>query len=59
MAVRDVVSRYPGTAAVFEAHGLACAGCDAALFETVDQAALVHGVAIDVLLKDLNETLPG
>jgi hybrid cluster-associated redox disulfide protein len=57
MAVREVVSRYAGAAAVFEAHGLACAGCEAALFETVAQAALVHGVAIDVLLRDLNEAL--
>ncbi len=59
MAVRDVLRRYPETLAVFQGHGLTCAVCAAALSESIAQAAVVHGVAVDVLIKDLNEVLSG
>jgi hybrid cluster-associated redox disulfide protein len=57
MSVRQVCERYPETVDVFERHRLGCAGCDAALFESIAQAAAVHGVALDALVTDLNEAL--
>jgi hybrid cluster-associated redox disulfide protein len=53
MSVSEVLSRYPGSLKVFEDFGLGCAGCEAALFENIEQAAQVHGTDIESLLAGL------
>ena len=55
MILGEVVSKYPKTLEVFMKHGLPCAGCGAAFFETIEQGASSHGVKLNVLLKDLNK----
>jgi hybrid cluster-associated redox disulfide protein len=35
-SIWDVLARYPQTARVFEEFGLGCAGCEAALFESIE-----------------------
>lgn len=57
MAIKDVLNNYPGSAGVFEELGLGCVGCEAALFENIEQAAQVHGVDIDTLLASLMERI--
>jgi hybrid cluster-associated redox disulfide protein len=34
---------------------LGCLGCQAALFESIEQGAEVHGVDADALIADLNK----
>lgn len=51
--IREVLARYPRTARVFEDFGLGCAGCEAALFESVEQGAQVHGVDVGRLIEGL------
>ncbi len=53
MSVSEVLSKYPGSLKVFEDFGLGCAGCEAALFENIEQAAQVHGADVDRLLAGL------
>ena len=55
MAIKDILNNYPGSEEVFEDLGLGCVGCDAALFENIEQAAQVHGVDVDTLLASLME----
>ncbi|MGB9577258.1 MAG: DUF1858 domain-containing protein [Candidatus Micrarchaeia archaeon] len=50
-----VAARYPSTREVFFKHGLHCLGCGVAFAETIEQGAVVHGVDVDALLKELNE----
>lgn len=57
MAIGDVVAIYPKTIKVFEQCGLGCAGCRAALFETIEQGAAVHGVDEGILLELLNRAV--
>ena len=57
MSVEDIVKRYPSTILVFERYGLGCAGCRAALFETVMQGAAIHGIDVDALVADLNAVI--
>jgi hybrid cluster-associated redox disulfide protein len=57
MSIEEIVKRYPETIAVFEKYGLGCAGCQAALFEDIQQGAEVHGIDIDTLLNSLNQAL--
>ena len=57
MSIDEVVKKYPETITIFERHGLGCAGCQAALFENIEQGAGVHGIAVDALLEDLNRAV--
>jgi hybrid cluster-associated redox disulfide protein len=54
MLIRDVLTAHPESTAVFERHGLACAGCLAADMETLSSVASMHDITLDVLLRDLN-----
>lgn len=55
MTFQDVVRKYPQTIQVFVKYGLGCIGCHAAQFENVEQGAMVHGINVDQLIKELNE----
>ncbi|MBP1750878.1 MAG: hypothetical protein H6Q52_3417 [Deltaproteobacteria bacterium] len=57
MPISEILTRYPGAIKVFEDLGLGCAGCEAALFENIEQGAQVHGVDIDRLLAGLKEMI--
>ncbi|HOE18042.1 MAG TPA: DUF1858 domain-containing protein [Syntrophorhabdaceae bacterium] len=57
MSIGEIVKRYPETIPVFEKYGLGCVGCQAALFENVQQGAEVHGIDVDTLLSSLNQAL--
>lgn len=54
MSIDEVVKKYPETIPVFERYGLGCVGCQAALFEDIEQGAEIHGIEVDELIKDLN-----
>jgi hybrid cluster-associated redox disulfide protein len=57
MSIEEIVKKYPETIAIFERHGLGCLGCQAALFESIEQGAEVHGVDVDGLIADLNREI--
>jgi hybrid cluster-associated redox disulfide protein len=59
MSVEEIVRKYPETLTTFERHGLGCWGCEAALFENIEQGAKVHGVDVEVLIRDLNQEIEG
>ncbi len=57
MSIEEVVRKYPETVAIFERHGLGCLGCQAALFESIEQGAEVHGIDVEALITDLNRQI--
>jgi len=57
MSLAEIVQKYPDSVRVFLSHGLMCIGCPAARFENLEQGAIVHGIDVDALLKDLNEAV--
>ncbi|OPY69454.1 MAG: hypothetical protein A4E57_01141 [Syntrophorhabdaceae bacterium PtaU1.Bin034] len=57
MSIEEVVKRHPETVATFERYGLGCLGCQAALFESIEQGAEVHGIDVDGLINDLNKEI--
>lgn len=57
MSIEEVVKKHPETVATFECHGLGCLGCQAALFESIEQGAEVHGIDADALIVDLNREI--
>jgi hybrid cluster-associated redox disulfide protein len=56
MSIIEVVQKYPDTVHVFMRHGLGCIGCALARFENIRQGAEAHGIDVDALIKDLNQS---
>jgi hybrid cluster-associated redox disulfide protein len=54
MVIHDVVSRFPQTVKVFQAHGLPCTACQVGAHESVAGGARTHSLTLEPLLKDLN-----
>ena len=54
MTIQEIVAQHPETIPVFERYGLGCFVCLAAEFENLEAGAIVHGVKLDDLLRDLN-----
>ena len=55
MTIGDVLKSNPQLAEIFLGFGMHCISCPISLMETVEEAAMVHDVDLDVLLKKLNE----
>jgi len=56
-SIEEILAKYPETARVFTEFGLGCAGCEAALFESIEQGAQVHGVDVERLIEGLLKTV--
>ena len=55
MTIAEALKLKPEAAPVLMAKGMHCLGCVIAQGETIEQAADVHGMDIERLLKELNE----
>ena len=44
-------------AEVLYGAGMHCLGCPSAQMETIEEAAMVHGIDVDLLLKKINELI--
>lgn len=45
----------PESAQVLMGYGMGCLGCPSSQMETLEQAAMIHGIDLQSLLKDLNK----
>ena len=57
MIIADMLEIDPGIAAILMASGMHCIGCPSAQGETLDEAAMVHGMNADELVVNVNEYL--
>ena len=57
MIIADMLNIDPGIAAILMASGMHCIGCPSAQGETLDEAAMVHGMNADELVVNVNEYL--
>ncbi|HSB73258.1 MAG TPA: DUF1858 domain-containing protein [Candidatus Methylomirabilis sp.] len=57
MTIEEVVQRFPETIRVFSQYGVGCLGCSAAQYDNLEQGAVVHGVDVDQLVRELNACL--
>ncbi|MBQ3109884.1 MAG: DUF1858 domain-containing protein [Clostridia bacterium] len=55
--IMDVLRIDPETAPIFFEIGMHCLGCPSASGESLEQAALVHGVDPDELVQKINDFL--
>ena len=54
MTIGEVVRQYPESVAVLMSFGMGCVGCPSAQAETLEEAAMVHGLNLDELMAKLN-----
>ena len=55
--IGDILDIAPETAPIFLSIGMHCLGCPSSRGETVEQACMVHGVAVDELLERINASM--
>lgn len=52
--IGEIIRIKPQLAQVLMAGGMHCVGCPSSQMETLEEAAMVHGIELDVLLARLN-----
>lgn len=57
MTIEKVLSIDENLTTVLMGFGLHCFGCPMSRMETLEQAAVVHGVDVDIMVEKLNEAL--
>lgn len=55
MTIGEVVRTYPDKIETLMDFGMGCVGCPASQAETIEQAAMVHGLELEELLEALNK----
>ena len=55
MTIGEILRTKPEVAPVLLEMGMHCLGCPSAQMESLEQAAMVHGMDIDVLMAKINE----
>jgi hybrid cluster-associated redox disulfide protein len=54
MTIGEIIRVKPEAAGVLMSFGMGCIGCPSAQAETLEEAAMVHGIDADELVKALN-----
>lgn len=55
MTIGEVVRQNPEKAEILMSFGMGCVGCPSAQSETIEEAAIVHGLNLEALLEALNK----
>lgn len=55
MTIGEMLQTNPAVAPVLMEAGMHCLGCPSAQGESLEEAALVHGIDVDELMKKLAE----
>ncbi len=53
--ISEILKINPKSAEILMGYGMGCLGCPASQMESLEQAAMVHGIDLDTLLKELNQ----
>ncbi|MFY9283898.1 MAG: DUF1858 domain-containing protein [Miniphocaeibacter sp.] len=54
MLIGDIIRTYPDAIEVLLQNGMSCIGCPGSQMESLEEAAMVHGLDIEKLLSELN-----
>ena len=57
MIIAEILQMDAGLAPVLMSAGMQCVGCPSAQAESIEEAALVHGIEADLLLAKINAYL--
>jgi len=57
MTIGELLQVAPQTAPVLMEVGMHCLGCPSSQMESLEEAAMVHGMDVDVLVQQINDFL--
>ena len=57
MSFMEVIRTHPEVIRVFESFGLDCSECQMAEYEDIAQGAHVHGIDVELLVRELNRAI--
>ena len=57
MTIGELLQLNENVSTVLMGFGLHCFGCPMSQMETLEEAALVHGVDVDLMIEKINEFL--
>ena len=57
MLIGEIIRMDQGLIPILMASGMHCVGCPSSQGESLEEAAKVHGIPVDVLVSRLNEYL--
>ena len=57
MTIGEIISQDPNAVPVLMSAGMHCLGCPASQAESIEDAAMVHGLDVDELMKEINDFL--
>lgn len=57
MLINDIIQVNDGIVPILTASGMHCVGCLAAAGESLEEAAAVHGIDVEVLVNRINNYL--
>ena len=55
--IGELLNVYPNAAPILMEIGMHCLGCPSAQMESLEEAAMVHGIDCDGLVSQMNEIL--
>ncbi|MDO5028937.1 MAG: DUF1858 domain-containing protein [Bacillota bacterium] len=55
MLIGDVIRHNPETVGILMSFGMGCVGCPSSQMESLEEAAMVHGLDLDQLMVALNQ----
>lgn len=53
--IGELIRNKPEAVEVLMQFGMGCVGCPASQMESLEEAAMVHGLDLDELMKELNK----
>ena len=57
MIMGEILRMEMGLAPIFMENGMHCLGCPSSQMESLEEAAMVHGMDADVLVQQINDFL--
>jgi hybrid cluster-associated redox disulfide protein len=55
--IGELLSMYPEAAPILMEIGMHCLGCPSAQMESLEEAAMVHGIDADLLVEKINAAM--
>ncbi|MFV9629847.1 MAG: DUF1858 domain-containing protein [Methanosarcinales archaeon] len=55
MKIEEIVAMYPRSLSIFVRYDVGVDGCRCAPFSSLKEGAMIKGIDLDAILKDLNE----
>jgi hybrid cluster-associated redox disulfide protein len=54
LTTSEILRRWPETITIFRENAMSCIGCYMSVFDTLEDAAIVHDIQVDQIVADLN-----